>query len=65
VNGVPFATITGTATATSNGIQVRHADGSALSLDELTALQDLFQLPDSLEVAVENLFHPCEHFMGA
>ena len=65
VNGVPFATITGTATATSNGIQARHADGSALSLDELTALQHLFELPDSLEAAVESLFHPCEHLMGA
>ena len=65
VNGVPFATITGTATATSNTIQVRHADGSALSSDELSALQNLFVLPDSLETAIEALFHPCERLMGA
>jgi hypothetical protein len=65
VNGVPFATITGTATATSNNIQARHADGSALSSDELSALQNLFVLPDSLETAIEALFHPCQHFMGA
>lgn len=65
VNGVPFATITGTATPTSNGIQVRHADGSALSSDELNALQNLFSLPDSLEAAIENLFHPCQRLMGA
>ena len=65
VNGVPFATITGTATATSNNIQARHADGSALSSDELSALQNLFVLPDSLETAIEALFHPCERLMGA
>jgi len=65
VNGVPFATITGTATATSNTIQARHADGSALSSDELSALQNLFVLPDSLETAIEALFHPCERLMGA
>ncbi len=65
VNGTPFATITGTATATSNGIQVRHADGSALSPDELNALQQLFDLPDRLEAAIQDLFHPCERLMGA
>ncbi|HYL21888.1 MAG TPA: hypothetical protein VEU74_08990 [Gemmatimonadales bacterium] len=65
VNGMPFATITGTATATSNNIQVRHADGSALSPDELNALQQLFQLPDRLEAAIQDLFHPCERLMGA
>ena len=65
VNGTPYATITGTATATSNGIQVRHADGSALSPDELNALQQLFDLPDRLEAAIQDLFHPCERLMGA
>lgn len=64
VNGMPFATITGTATATSNSIQVRHADGTALSPDELNALQQLFELPDRLEAAIEDLFHPCERLMG-
>ena len=64
VNGMPFATITGTATATSNNIQVRHADGTALSPDELNALQQLFDLPDRLEAAIEDLFHPCERLMG-
>jgi hypothetical protein len=65
VNGDPFARITGTATATTNGIQARHADGSALTRDELDALQHLFQLPDRLERGIEDLFHPCEHLMGA
>jgi len=65
VNGAPFATITGTATATSNSIQVRHADGTGLSPDELNALQQLFDLPDRLEAAIEDLFHPCERLMGA
>ncbi len=65
VNGDPYARITGTATATTNGIQVRHADGSALTRDELDALQHLFELPDRLESAIEDLFHPCEHLMGA
>ena len=65
VNGDPYARITGTATATSNGIQIRHADGSALTPDELDALQHLFELPDRLEGAIADLFHPCEHLMGA
>ena len=64
VNGMPFATITGTATGTSNNIQVRHADGTTLSPDELNALQQLFDLPDRLEAAIEDLFHPCERLMG-
>ena len=65
VNGDPYARITGTATATSNGIQIRHADGSALTVDELDALQHLFELPDRLEGAIADLFRPCEHLMGA
>jgi hypothetical protein len=66
VNGQTFATITGTADATHpNGIQVSHADGSALSTAEQAALASLFDLPDKLEKAIDDLFHPCEHLMGA
>jgi len=66
VNGQTFATITGTADATHpNGIQVTHADGSALSNAEQAALASLFDLPDKLEKAIDDLFHPCEHLMGA
>lgn len=61
VNGVPYAVITGT----NAGIQVRHADGSALSTEELQALSNLFNLPAQLEIVIENLFNPCEHLMGA
>jgi hypothetical protein len=65
VNGQTFATIKGTVTATSNGLQIAHADGSALSSAELAALSSLFELPDKLEQAIDDLFHPCEHLMGA
>jgi hypothetical protein len=65
VNGQAYARITGTATATTNGIQAVHADGSALTRDELDALQHLFELPDNLERGIADLFHPCEHLMGA
>lgn len=61
VNGTPYAVITGT----NAGIQVRHADGSDLSADERQALSDLFNLPDALEIAIESLFNPCQHLMGA
>jgi hypothetical protein len=64
VNEVPYARITGTATATSNGIQRRHANGSAVSVAEDQALYDLFILPLDMEVAMENLFHPSQHLMG-
>jgi hypothetical protein len=65
VNNQAYATIKGTVTATSNGIQIRHADGSTLSSAELTALSNLFDLPDKLEKAIDDLFHPCERLMGA
>lgn len=66
VNGQTFATISGTADATHpNGIQVIHADGSQLTTAEQAALANLFVLPESLEKAIEDLFHPCEHLMGA
>jgi hypothetical protein len=65
VNGEPYATITGTATATTNNIQVRHANGTALSADELNAVSDLFELPDHLAAAIDRLFHPVQHLMGA
>ena len=65
VNNQTFATIQGTANATSNGIQIVHADGSALSSAELAALSTAFNLPDALEKAIADLFHPCERFMGA
>jgi hypothetical protein len=65
VNGQTFATIKGTVTATSNGLQIAHADGSSLSSAELTALSSLFDLPDKLEKAIDDLFHPCERLMGA
>ncbi len=60
VGGVPFAKVVGT----NNGITLRHADGSALAADEVQAVGDLFQLPDSLEIAIQNLFNPAEHLMG-
>jgi hypothetical protein len=65
VNTQTFATIKGTITATSNGLQIAHADGSSLSSAELAALSKLFDLPDKLEKAIDNLFHPCERLMGA
>lgn len=65
INNQAYATIQGTATATSNGIQILHADGSTLSNAELTALSILFDLPDTLEKAIDDLFHPCERLMGA
>ncbi len=66
VNNQAFATITGTANAANpNGIQVSHADGSTLSNAEKAALASLFDLPDKLEKAIDDLFHPCERLMGA
>ncbi|PYP58919.1 MAG: hypothetical protein DMD44_06320 [Gemmatimonadetes bacterium] len=65
VNGVAYARITGTATATTNTIQLVHADGSALAGPEVQAVSDLFDLPAQIETAIDNLFNPCEHLMGA
>jgi hypothetical protein len=65
VNGVAYARITGTATATTNTIQIVHADGSALTGPEVQAVSDLFDLPAKIETAIDNLFNPCEHLMGA
>jgi len=62
--GVPVAIIRGTADATHNGITITHQDGSQLSSAELEALDQLFELPDRLEEALEHLFHPAERFMG-
>ena len=61
VNGVPYARVTGT----DSGVQLRHADGSSLSAQEFQAVSDLFDLPDQMEVGIDNLFGPCEHLMGA
>jgi hypothetical protein len=61
VNGVPYAHVTGT----DSGIQLTHADGSSLSAQEFQAVSDLFDLPDQMEVGIDNLFGPCEHLMGA
>jgi len=60
VNGVPFARFSGT----NNGITVRHADGSALSVDETQAASDLLTLPAQLQSAVQSLFNPSRHLMG-
>src|SRR5205814_2189920 len=60
----PVAVIRGTADATHNGITITHQDGTQLSPAELAALDQLFQLPDRLEEALEQLFHPAERFMG-
>jgi len=62
--GEPVAVIRGTADATHNGITITHRDGTQLSPAELAALDQLFQLPDRLEEALEHLFHPAERFMG-
>ena len=62
--GEPVAIIRGTADATHNGITITHQDGSQLSSAELEALDQLFELPDRLEEALEHLFHPAERFMG-
>jgi hypothetical protein len=62
VGGVPYADITG---SNSGGITIRHRDGSALSGDELQAVSDLFGLPDAMAIAIESLFTPCQHLMGA
>ena len=61
VNGVPYAHVTGT----DSGIQLTHADGTSLSAQEFQAVSDLFDLPDQMEVGIDNLFGPCEHLMGA
>ena len=60
VNGVPFARMFGT----NNGITIRHADGSGVSLDETQAVSDLITLPAQLQSAVESLFNPARHLMG-
>jgi hypothetical protein len=65
VNGVAYARITGTATATTNTIQITHADGSALTGPEVQAVSALFDLPAQIETVIDNLFNPCEHLMGA
>jgi hypothetical protein len=65
VNGVAYARVTGTATGTTNSIQIAHANGSDLSGSEYQAVVDLFDLPGRIETAIDNLFNPCEHLMGA
>jgi len=65
VNGVAYARVRGSETATTNTIQLVHADGSALSVAEQQAVTDLFDLPGWIETAINNLFNPCEHLMGA
>jgi hypothetical protein len=65
INGQTFARITGTATASANTIRIVHADGTPLSAQELAVVQALFDLPDRMQAAVEALFHPAEHLMGA
>lgn len=65
VNGVDYARVRGTATATTNTIQLVHANGTALSASEQQAVSDLFDLPGRIETAIDNLFSPCEHLMGA
>ncbi len=61
VNEVPWARISGT----DDGIQVRQADGSALSGAEYQAFLDLFGLPAVIEFAILSLFGPCQSLMGA
>ncbi|HVH09551.1 MAG TPA: hypothetical protein VM736_07120 [Gemmatimonadales bacterium] len=61
VNGTPYATVSGM----GSNIQFQHADHSALSPAELQALGSLWSLPDTLEAAIEDLFHPCQRLMGA
>ena len=65
VNGVAYARVTGTRTATTSTIQIVHADGTALGGAEVQAVTDLFELPAEIETAIGNLFNPCEHLMGA
>jgi len=55
-----FARITGT----NEGITIRHPNGSELSQGELEAMQHLFELPEHLQDALDDLFHPAEHLMG-
>jgi len=61
VNGVAYARVRGS----DNTIQLVHADGSALSVAEQQAVTDLFDLPGRIETAIDNVFSPCEHLMGA
>ena len=61
VNGATFARISGSDAT----IQARHPNGSALSQDEEAAIVQMFVLPDRLVEAIEQLFHPAEHFLGA
>ena len=65
LNGQTYARITGTANATSNSIQIRHADGTPLSTAELQAVNTLFTTPDQLAADIEDLFHPAQHLLGA
>jgi len=60
VPGGTFARITGT----NAGITIRHPNGSELSQGELEAMQNLFQLPEHLQEALDDLFHPAERLMG-
>jgi len=64
-NSHPSAVVRGTDDASHNGITITHEDGSQLTLDEQDALSRLWELPDRLEAALEQLFHPARHFMGA
>ncbi|HEY6156343.1 MAG TPA: hypothetical protein VIV88_02770 [Gemmatimonadales bacterium] len=64
VNGVAYARVRGTATATTSTIQLVHADGTSLSGSEAQAVTDLFDLPGRIETAIDNLFNPAEHLMG-
>src|SRR3989475_4194991 len=60
VNGAVYARITGT----DSGITIRHADGSQLSQEEFAALEQLFSLPDTALVVIQQLFHPAENLLG-
>ena len=61
LNGVAYARVRGS----DNTIQLVHADGSALSVAEQQAVTDLFDLLGRIETAIDNVFSPCEHLMGA
>ncbi|HEX4602157.1 MAG TPA: hypothetical protein VH116_12240 [Gemmatimonadales bacterium] len=65
LNGEAYAHITGSANATTNSIQIRHEDGTQLSTSELQAVSQLFSAPDQIAAAIDDLFHPAEHLMGA
>jgi len=61
VNDAPWARISGT----DDGIRIRQADGSVLSLAEYQAFLNLFGLPAIIEFAILSLFGPCQSLMGA